>query len=193
MIARKLLATTVIALGFAGLASAGTLALFTDQDALGANAFTTGTIDLTLTPSTALVSFSNMMPGDTITSPLVVTNGAGSQALRYAVTAAADNTDGKNLRDQLTLTVKTGDAGTPTSCTAFSGTQLYSNDLDGGVTGRIIGDATPGDQTGDRALAVAGSETLCFRVHLPLTTGNSFKSAATTATFTFDSEQTKNN
>lgn len=193
MIARKLLATTVIALGFAGLASAGTLALFTDQDALGANAFTTGTIDLTLSPSTALVSFSNMMPGDTITSPLVVTNAAGSQALRYAVTATADNTDAKNLRDQLVLTVKTGDVATPTSCTAFDGTSVYTGDLDGGVTGRIIGDATTGAQTGDRALAVAGSETLCFRVNLPLATGNTFKSAATTATFTFDSEQTKNN
>jgi hypothetical protein len=38
-----------------------------------------------------------------------------------------------------------------------------------------------------------GAETLCFKVELPLATGNLFQTAATTATFTFDAEQTKNN
>jgi hypothetical protein len=42
-------------------------------------------------------------------------------------------------------------------------------------------------------MAVNTSETLCFRVNLPLATGNGFQSATTTATFTFDAEQTANN
>jgi hypothetical protein len=46
---------------------------------------------------------------------------------------------------------------------------------------------------GDRTLAAAAVETLCFRVSLPGATGNAFQGAATTATLTFDSEQTKNN
>jgi len=54
-------------------------------------------------------------------------------------------------------------------------------------------DVASGAQGGDRALAVSGTETLCFQVSLPLATGNAFTSAASTATFTFDAEQTANN
>jgi hypothetical protein len=42
-------------------------------------------------------------------------------------------------------------------------------------------------------LAASGSENLCFRVVLPLATGNAFQDAATSAIFTFDAEQTENN
>ena len=37
------------------------------------------------------------------------------------------------------------------------------------------------------------NEILCFRASLPLTTGTAYQSASTTATFTFDAEQTANN
>ena len=46
---------------------------------------------------------------------------------------------------------------------------------------------------GDRTLAGATSETLCFQASLPVGTSNTFQGAATTATFTFSAEQTSNN
>ncbi len=190
---RKLASTMVILTAFGGIVGIGTLAVFSDSETVGANAFTTSSIDITTTPTTALVSFSGMMPGDSVTDDLVVTNAAGSAALRYAVSSAATNTDSKGLKDQLVLVVKTADVTTPgTPCDNFDGTQLYTGDLDS-TAGKVVGDSTQGGQAGDRSLAVGASETLCFRVSLPLSTGNAYEQAATTATFTFDAEQTANN
>ena len=190
---RRLAATALALLLFASLMTVGVLAVFTDSENVGANAFSTGAIDITTTPTTALVSFTSMMPGDSVTDDIVVTNAAGSQAARYAVSSTATNADGKGLKDQLVLTVKTVDVTTPLApCDNFDGTQLYTGDLDS-TAGKVIGDSAQGAQAGDRALGVSASETLCFRVSLPLSTGNAFESAASTATFTFDAEQTANN
>ncbi len=190
---RRIAATGLALTCFASVMSVGVLAVFSDSESVGANAFSTGTIDITTTPSTALVSFSNMVPGDQVTDDLVVANAAGSSALRYAVSSTATNTDSKGLKDQLVLTVKTVDVTTPgTPCDNFDGTSLYTGDLDS-TAGKIVGDSAQGAQAGDRSLAASASETLCFRVALPLSTGNAFKNAATTATFTFDAEQTANN
>jgi predicted ribosomally synthesized peptide with SipW-like signal peptide len=196
------LAMSIASMGVVlSLVTVGTLALFTNTETVGANTFSTGTVDLTVSPTTALVTFANMMPGDTVTNPLVVGN-AGSESLRYAASSVATNADSptpKGLKDQLVLTVKTVDATTPvTPCNEFDGTfTLYTGDLDS-AAGLILGSAVAG-QTGvattggDRTLAPATVETLCFRVNLPTATGNSFQGATTTATFTFDAEQTKNN
>jgi hypothetical protein len=101
------------------------------------------------------------------------------------VTSSSTNTDGKGLNAQLTVTIKT----LGTSCAAFDGTSLYS----GALSAAGIGDVTAGAQAGDRTLAAASSETLCFRATLPGATGNAYQGATTTATFTFESEQTANN
>jgi hypothetical protein len=173
------------------------MALFSEQSTIGANTFSTGTIDLTTNPTSALVTFANMMPGDVVTNPLVLTN-AGTESLRYAVSSVATNADTKALKDQLVLTVRTIDATTPvTQCNEFDGTSLYTGDLDA-AAGKILGDVAPGQNGvavsgGDRTLASAETETLCFRVSLALDTANPFQGATTTATFTFDAEQTKNN
>jgi spore coat-associated protein N len=190
---RKLAATVVVLLAFAALVSVGTLALFTDSQAVGGNAFTTGNVDISTAPTSALVTFSNMAPGDTVTDDIVVTNG-GSLALRYAISSSATNADSKGLKDQLVLTVNTIDKTLPaTPCDDFDGDQLYTGDLDDGAGGKLVGDAASGFQAGDRNLAASRNETLCFRVNLPTTTGNAFQNATTTATFTFDAEQTANN
>jgi predicted ribosomally synthesized peptide with SipW-like signal peptide len=190
--ARKLGATFVALTAFAAFVTLGTLAVFTDSQDVDNNTFTTGTVDIGTAPTTALVSFSNMAPGDSVTDDLVVTNG-GTLAQRYAVTSAATNTDAKALKDQLSLTVRTIDATTPASpCDDFDGTQLYTGDLDS-TAGQIVGDSATGAQAGDRNLAAAANETLCFRVDLPIGTGNAFQDATTTATFTFSAEQTANN
>ncbi len=170
----------------------GSLAVFTDSADVTANTFTTGTVDISTNPATALVTYSAMAPGDTTTQSLVVTN-AGTLALRYAVTASATNADTLDLRSQLTLVIKTIDVTTPVSaCNDFDGTQLYSGDLDG-TAGVIFGAVAQGADAGDRPLAAAATETLCFRVSLPLATGNAFQGSTTTATFTFNAEQTANN
>ena len=91
------------------------------------------------------------------------------------------------------MTIKTIDVTTPgTPCDDFDGTQLYTGDMDS-TAGQLVGDSTSGADTGDRVLAASASETLCFRAELPLSTGNSFQGATTTATFNFVSEQTANN
>jgi hypothetical protein len=57
----------------------------------------------------------------------------------------------------------------------------------------IIGDPTQGAQAGDRVLAAAADEVLCFHVLLPDTATDDVAGLTTTATFTFDAEQTANN
>jgi len=189
----KVFVLALLGIGLLGLiATTSSLGVFTDSATVNSNSFTTGTVDISTSPTSALVTYSGMAPGDQVTNPLVVTN-AGSLQLRYAISSSATNADGKGLKDQLTLTIKTIDATTPgVPCDNFDGTQLYSADLDG-TTGALVGSSAQGAQAGDRTLNASASETLCFRVLLPSSTGNGFQNATTAATFTFDAEQTANN
>jgi predicted ribosomally synthesized peptide with SipW-like signal peptide len=165
-------------------------AIWTDSQNVDANVFSTGTIDISTDPITALVTFSDMAPGDQVTNPITVTN-AGSLELRYAVTS--DTTE-DTLAAQLDLTIKTG----VTTCTNVGfdtdGTVIYGPGDLGSTTGTdVIGDPTQGDDTGDRTLAASADEDLCLNVELPSATGNSFQGLTTTATFAFAAEQTANN
>lgn len=193
----KLLLTAVTLTAVVALATVGTFALFTEQEVAGANTFSTGTVNIAAAPVSALVTFSGMLPGDTVTNPQVISND-GSAELRYSVSSTATDDDARGLKDQLVLTIRTIDVTTPASpCDDFDGTQLYTGDLDS-TDGLLIGNPATGqdgDPTtgGDRTLAAAASETLCFQVILPTSTDNSFQDAATAATFTYDAEQTVNN
>ncbi len=170
-----LLGLTTISLG-AGMFS---LAIFTDSDA-STGTFASGTIDITSSPTVAF-TVTAMVPGDSDTQALTIAN-AGTAALRYAMTAAAPDV----LGGTLTLEVRTLGA----SCAAFDGTVvLAATTLDGAA----IGDPTQGADTGDRTLAAAASEVLCFRVSLPIATGDALQGQSSSATFTFDAEQTANN
>ena len=163
------------------------LAVFTDSQAVDGNVFTTGTIDISVAPATAILTATTMMPGDTVNGSAVVTN-AGTAQLRYSITGIATNPDTKGLASQLTVTIKT----LGTSCAAWDGTQLYSGVV-GYATTNLVGDPTQGGQAGDRTLNASANETLCMRATLPLATGNAYQGATTTMTFTFDAEQTANN
>ena len=190
---RRIATTALIVAGLLALTSVSTLAVFTDQQTVAANAFSTGMIDLGASPTSAIVTYSGMAGGDAVTDDVVVTNLAGSSALRYSVSSTATNADAKGLKDQLVLQVKTIDATTPASpCSEFDGTQLYAGDLDA-TAGLLVGNRAQGFHTGDRPLAVAGEETLCFRVTLPVGTATAFDLSTTTATFTFTAEQTAHN
>jgi len=61
------------------------------------------------------------------------------------------------------------------------------------LDGALFGSSAQGSQPGDRTLAAASSEVLCFQVGLPIATGNALQGAASDVTFTFDAEQTANN
>lgn len=197
---KKLTVVAVLVALVGVAANSGTLAVFSDAAPSNNNTFTTGTLDLKLSDNnetdldsvSTSVTFTAMAPGDTVTDRIVPKN-TGSLALRYAISASATNADSKGLKDQLVLTIKTIDVTTPgIPCDNFDGTQLYTGDTDS-TAGKLVGDNTQGAQAGDRTLAAAASETLCFRVNLPLSTGNTFQNATTTVTFTFDAEQTANN
>ncbi len=170
-----LLGLTTVSLG-AGMFS---LAIFTDTSA-STGTFASGTIDIVSSPTVAF-TVTAMVPGDTNTQALTIDN-AGTAPLRYALTSVATNP----LGDTLTLTVKT----LGTSCAAFDGTSVLAA---AALDGAAIGSPTQGANAGDRNLAAATSEVLCFRVSLPLATGNGLQGATSAATFTFDAEQTANN
>jgi hypothetical protein len=187
---KKLLATLVVVSAIASFAVFGSFAIFTDTQSVPNNTFSTGTVDISTNPTTALVTFSGMAPGDQVTNPITVSN-AGSLELRYAVTST---TTENVLAAQLDLTIKTG----VTTCTnagfGASGTVIYGPGDVGSTTGtNVIGNPAQGPDTGDRTLSGSSNEILCFNVKLPLSTGNSYQSLTTTATLAFQAEQTANN
>ncbi len=189
MLNRILIVAIAVAV-IGGVAGSRGLAVFTSTANIGANTFTTGSVSLTTAPTTALVTFAGMAPGDQVTAPVTVTN-AGSLAMRYAITSA---TTENVLATQLSMTIKSG----VTTCTnaAFgaSGAVIYGPGVLGNTTAvNAVGNPAQGSQAGDRTLAAAANEVLCFNVSLPLATGNAFQSLTSTATFAFVGEQTVNN
>ena len=107
---------------------------------------------------------------------------AGTASFRYSMAATATNTLGLDAdADRRTL---------GTSCATFDGTigrRLH------GAQRRRHRQPTQGAQAGDRTLAGLANEVLCFRVSLPLGTGDALQGGTSAATFTFAAEQTANN
>jgi hypothetical protein len=185
----------VAAGGLAGLAFVGiglSSALFSDTDTLGSNSFTSGSVTIGTNPGTAAVSAGNMAPGDVVYGNVAVNNN-GSLRFRYAVTASADDTDGKNLRSQLRISAYSGV--TPFNCAAgnVGGGTLLGGPVAVGSSVQLVGNIADVNDPGNRELSAAAGEDLCFRVALPLATGNAFQNATSEITLTFDAEQVKNN
>ena len=178
----------LVAAGLLAMLGLAASALFTSQATVTGNSFTTGSLVLTASPTSAAITLSNMAPGDKVTAPITLSND-GTLDLRYAMASSSTNTDNKNLNGQLVLSIKSG----VTDCTntgfSGSGTSVFS----GSLSAAQFGDPATGQQAGDRALSAGANEVLCFNASLPVDTGNAFQNAATTATFTFDAEQVKNN
>ena len=176
---RSLLAVLLVATLTTLGAGAMTLAQFTDSDA-STGSWTSGTIILGVSPATSF-SVTNILPGDSGSQTIVVSN-TGTGDARYALSTSATNLDSKGLAAQMTLTIKAG------ACPG-AGANLYS----GALGSAALGSSASGFQTGDRDVLAAASDSLCFAWSFPLASGNGFQAAATTATFTFASEQTANN
>jgi hypothetical protein len=170
-----LLGLTTLSLG-AGMFS---LAIFTDTDD-STGSFEAGTVDIESSPAIAF-TVSAMVPGDSVTEALTIDND-GTASLRYALSTVASDA----LGDALTLEIRT----LGTDCATFDGTAvLAATTLDGAA----FGSNAQGAQAGDRTLAAAAGEVLCFRVALPLAAGDALQGGTTDVTFTFDAEQTANN
>ena len=190
---RRLLGLLIGALGVVSLGAGQlSLAVFSDQETV-TGTFSSGSVILDDVKIDALtLSTAGMVPGDTVTDDVVVEND-GSVELRYALSTSSTNPDTKGLRDVLTLTVKGLDVSTPgTPCNDFDGASVLAATVLG-ASGAGLGNPAIGAQAGDRVLAAAANETLCFRVTLPGPTGNAYQAATTTTTFTFDAEQTSSN
>jgi spore coat-associated protein N len=172
------------------------LALFTSTASANANGFTTGSVVIGIGGVNTIFSSGAMMPGDSVPAnpagqPVTVTN-SGTGALRYSITGIATVAP---LASQLVITVKQPDGNVGSSCALFNGTTVNNAGFTtvGTTTTNIVGDPTQGAQAGDRVLAGGASETLCFKVTLPLSTPNTYQGATTNITFTFNAEQTANN
>ena len=188
-LSRILLVLLVVGVVAASLGVASN-AIWTDSADVDANVFTTGSVEIeTDHPTTAVVTYDDMAPGDSTGGQSLTVSNAGSLELRYAVTMTADNTDLKGLYAELDMTIR--EEGT--DCSTFDGTVLYGPASPFLLSGNLIGDPTQGADTDDRTLATSASEVLCFKVDLPLGALNDVQDASTTAVFTFEAEQTDNN
>lgn len=143
-------------------------------------------IEISTSPSSKVVTFRGMAPGDSTASTITMSNNGDSQ-LRYAIASSATNDDGKGLRDQLQLIIRAVDPTADPPCHDLDGALLYSGKL-GGSNGVLVGDTAAGSQSEGRTLDPGASKTLCFQVSLPPDTGNTYPGAVTTATFTFGAE-----
>jgi hypothetical protein len=151
------------------------------------NTFSTGNVDIAVSPTTALVTMTNMAPGDEVTNPLTVSN-SGALQLRYAMTST---TTENVLAGQLVMTIKSGViACTNAGFDVPGSTVVYQGSLGNTTGANIFGDPATGAQAGDRVLNAGANEELCFNVTFPADSGGGFAGLTTTATFTFNAEQT---
>jgi hypothetical protein len=185
---KKILVTLLVVSALASFAVFGSFAIWTDTASVPNNVFSTGSVDISTNPTTALVTFSGMAPGDSTGGQSLTVSNAGTLELRYAVTMTATNTDLKGLYAELELTI----AEEGTDCATFDGSVLYGP-APFLLSGNLIGDPAQGEDTGDRTLAGSANEVLCFKVDLPDDAPNGVQGATTTAVFTFDAEQTSSN
>ncbi|MGI9607700.1 MAG: TasA family protein [Acidimicrobiales bacterium] len=187
--AARLLATFAVLALAGGAFTIASLALFTDQEAVAGNAFSTGTVDLLATPATAVVTAPAMAPGDQVTAPLDIAN-SGTLELRYSATST---TTEDTLASELVLTIKSGVSVCDDANWTADGAVEYAGVLGTTGTSAIWGSPVQGTQAGDRVLAAGANEVFCVNVTLPLAATNASQGVTTTATFTFDAEQTANN
>jgi hypothetical protein len=169
-----LLSSSLATLG----AGAMSLAVFSDSEA-ATGTWTTGTIILDVAPTTVF-NATGILPGDSGQQAVVVSN-TGTGDLRYAMHSSVDNVA---LANAMNLHIYAGACGA-------GGADVYAT---GPLNGAAFGSNSTGFQSGDRGLLAGDNETLCFAWDFPLAVSdNSLQGVSTTATFTFDSEQTLHN
>lgn len=129
-------------------------------------------IDVATGARAAILSASDMVPGEVRTSPVTVAN-SGREPMSYTMSRGLVSADGAALSEALILTIRT----IGSSCADFDGTILFDGPLDEAAIGG-------GDYA--RSLAATTAEILCFRVMLPLGADNGYQGTAATVTLRFD-------
>ena len=178
MIKRIIVLMLVIGL-VSGIGAFTGLAVFTDQETVADNTFGSGNVDLLLGTTTALVTFTNMKPGDT-TGPqsLLVTNN-GTIDFTYVMSTTIDSDAGTTRRGAALGLARRQD-GNQEGCvaprTGDDGAERYGGaDLTDGVLA-------------SRALSASTNETLCFEVDFP-SAATAPEGASADANFVFDATQ----
>lgn len=170
-----------VAIGLiSSLGAFGGRAAFTDQDTLTANDFDSGTIDLGLGTASALVTYTNMKPGDTTGAQSLLLTNNGTLSLDYTMSTTMTTDDGTPLLgDALDLTIweDVNQDGCDAPGSGDDGAAIYAVDLNGGAISSA------------RTLASAATETLCFEVSFP-SADTAPQGATADAEFVFDSTQT---
>jgi spore coat-associated protein N len=161
------------------VAAAPTDANFTATSTSTSNQFTTGTLTLSNDKSTAgqLVSLTDVVPGDTATRTVVITN-TGSLGLTYAASVASNTSPNTALwtdtTNGLLVIVRQNDA---------NGTVLYSA---GGTVPGPIKDLVLSQSA---TVSAGGTSTLWMQFSLPSTAGNSFQGLTQSFTITYTATQ----
>jgi hypothetical protein len=212
-----------IAGGAALLASVGgvsviaSAALLSQSQTTGGASVTAGTVSLSLSggsgsvvrgaPVTAWISATNVGVGtpNAYYKDLTVYNN-GTAQLRYAMTSTPNGTGtGLTTTNEIELDIALITAGQTCSASTFAaGTTITpSTAVMGNGTNTtevaVIGDKTAGQSgtdggVGDQVLPVGASDTLCMRAYVIPGAGRAAQAVSSiTSTFTFYSEQTKNN
>ncbi len=183
--ARMAAASAIIGISVAGVILATVGPVFSDTEVVSADTFEVGTLDIAASPASAALSLASMAPGDQVTGPITLSN-EGSLQARYAMTLFATE---DRLASALELIVKIGVTNCDNDGFAADGKVLYGPG-DAGAIGGIpaFGDPASGPDPGDRLLDPTTEETLCFRVRLPHSSGNSLQNASTTITVEFIAE-----
>ena len=147
---------------------------------------TPGSVDISTSPGSAVVSFGGMAPGDSVTGPLTVSND-GSLPLLYSVMST---TSEDTLAAQLDMTIKTNVTKCSDAGFDRDGEIVYGPGDLGSTAGlELVGDPALGLDPGDRVLEASESETLCIQVSLPMGTGNAFQGLTTALTLLLIAEQ----
>ncbi|WP_127588266.1 TasA family protein [Paenibacillus koleovorans] len=161
-----LLALLALLLGIARIGV--TTAIFTDTTTNSNNILSSAKLDLATSPASQIYNITDLVPGDTVTRSVTVTN-PGTVAFTYRVTGSSstntllwtDTTDGFQLE------IKEGAA------TYFSGPISLLNS----------------NPAADLSLASGANTSLSFKISFPVSAGNTFQNLSETITFTFSATQ----
>ena len=167
------LATVLVAVGV----TAASGATFTAQTANPSNTFTAGTLTMSNSnPGAAILTASNMKPADPATKGTVVIKNTGSVKGNFKLTRSAlSNSDNTNPMAAL-LNVVVTDCGADQDCTtAVDNSNTYTGTLAAMSAPISLGTWNAGEQ-----------HKYEFAVALDSTADNTYQSASSNATFTWD-------
>lgn len=139
-------------------------------------------VDLTVAPVTRAIYADNMAPGDEVVESIDVAN-RGNVELRYSVSLEHS---GDPLTTQLQISFESS---TSRDCEDITEV-LFGPRALAQANGPVVGDPSPGFQSGDRVLKDGVSEYLCVRVALPLETPSEYQGTSASFGLAFGAEET---